>query len=469
MQSIPNWTSESPADAVKSIFSWASPMPKPMPMLPVPKAGCLALGYEGGAVKPSLVLVNDNSTAEVLGWIATYTPDAFPLTQTVRVISADVYAICTSFDGEPQRPRHDFVWSSVLLGEMLSQGQTTSSVDKVPVSRALACFSYTVARASALYGDSVKVSRILLQRLQSLEQDSIFAKRALTVEALRYIWGFANEPIGHDSELSHTVSVVLAAIETSPRSAANEIPILREIGVDIRKMSSGPIEQRVLEFERSTQTLVKECARSKELYRQAPMFFAAFAFWVGGGTRHISLLEDFSGTFPSVYAWMGLFAGLAGPEAWDSKWLRGVSAVDRHVRMPFTLADPPTADLSWVEYQFVASQKYPVEWVKELPKLSARTLTVEVLPGASCQMRLSGNTSDTVEDRVESSVSQPERAIVKYDEMEQIKYAIEILSAVVAKPSAQQTDFFQNSATKKGAVSASVSPGRKRASSKSPK
>jgi hypothetical protein len=76
--------------------------------------------------------------------------------------------------------------------------------------------------------------------------------------------------------------------------------------------------------------------------------------------------------------------------------------------MPFAISDPPNSDLCWAEYEFIAAQKHPMEWIKELEKLSRKTLTVEISPGATCQLRLSeaaGNDS-----RLDKSAAAKKRA-----------------------------------------------------------
>ncbi|HCY16913.1 MAG: hypothetical protein A2Z93_04980 [Curvibacter sp. GWA2_64_110] len=379
-----------------------------------------------------------------MGWIATYAPEVFPITQAVRLLSLEDYQISTEFVARHKELNEDFIWSSVILGEMASQGQRPSSVDKMPVSRALGCFSYPMARTSMLYGGSERATEMLRQRLSVIENDMLFSKKAISVETLQPIWSLAEGGGQRPSEIADVVHVIMSALDPAgPRGIISDLELLK---IDVRKMSSGPIEQRVLEFENASLKLVQEASSSKQLRSRAPMYLAAFAFWVGQGTTHISLLEDFENTFPSIYAWTGLFAGLGGPTCWDSRWMRACTAVDRMIRAPFSLTDPPAVDLGWIEYQLIRDQNRPTEWVKELVKLTPRALTVEVLPGASCQMRLTEPDRDKHDEAVSPSVEMPQSLTQR--DVDSITLAVEILMDVVRNKDAhsarQQAQLFSD-------------------------
>src|SRR5690606_37821855 len=49
---------------------------------------------------------------------------------------------------------------------------------------------------------------------------------------------------------------------------------------------------------------------------------------------------------------------------------------------------PSIADVSWVEYEFVRDVPKPSEFLKHVARYSPRILSVEVLPGVVCHMRL---------------------------------------------------------------------------------
>ncbi|WP_131276940.1 hypothetical protein [Hylemonella gracilis] len=429
MQLKLHWTTEAPAELVRSLYSREGRRESLRSSESLPSTiGEFIVGYQDVTqVRPSLVIVREADAPELLGWIATYAPEAFPISQTARLLSLEDYGISDGSIALSRAVDEEFVWSSVILGEMASQGQRPSTVDKIPVSRAFGCLSYAVARTNLLYRGSKKAIEILRQRISEIENDKLFSRKPISIEVLQPIWSLAEGSGEQDFELSNAIHVIMSALDSAgPRGAISD---LEQLNVDVRKMSSGPIEQRVIEFERASLKLVQEASISSQLRSRTPMYLAAFAFWVGQGTTHISLLEDFENTFPSVYAWTGLFAGLGGPTCWDSRWMRAYKAVDRLVRVPFALTDPPVADLSWAEYQLIKNQNRPGEWVKELVKLNPRALTVELLAGAACQLRLSDLERERHEETV-NHASDVTNALNQRD-VDNIALAIEMLLDVV--------------------------------------
>jgi hypothetical protein len=394
MHSELSWTSASPGDVAKALFAPGVQYPMHGGAFNRPLAGQMAIGFAQGSSRPSLIVVAEQEAIELLAWVATYTPEAFPFTQTARVVSVRDWEISSKRDSAQRRAGPDLIWSSVILGELLSQGDSGSGIERAPIARAMSCFSFAMARAARLYEDSDAYGQVA-RRLEKLESASLFHRRTVSLKELLKVWrgidGTESPQVPH---LRETIKTVMAALDQSSLNhwirAGSEFERLE---VDISRMSSGPIEQRVIEFEHASASLLELCRTSPDYQERAPMYLAAFALWVGAGTSHISLLDEFSAQFPAVFAWFGLYAGLAGPAAWDGKWLRGASAVDRFIRAPFAVDDPPTADLSWLEYELISSQKHPAAWIQELPKLSPRALTVELFAGVTCQLRL-GETHD---------------------------------------------------------------------------
>jgi len=440
MPSVLNWITESTSDAVKSIFSRGTNSVRKL-SLDEPEVGHIALGFTSSTTqRASIAVVGEKDARETLAWVATYMPEAFPITQTIRVVGFEEFQICAGQQHQVSKPDHEFIWSSVILGEMLSQGHSRVAVDQLPISRAHGCYSFAVARVNSLYGSTRSISNFIGQRLRAVERDPMFAKRILHIDELVKIWSFADGLGFQEPSLHKTVSVVMSAIDAVDGPLFLDIPELTVLGVNIKKMSSGPIEQRVLEFERSAKALLDRCTIEKSYIERAPMYLAAFAFWVGSGTMHISLLDEFSDRFPSVNAWMGLFAGLAGPHAWDGKWLRGTSAIERLIRAPFSIVDPPTADLSWLEYLLISNQTHPEGWVKEIPKLSVRALSVELIAGATCQMRLAGGEAENSEEVANPEIQRKgmEQSALSPQDMQKIRSAIDVLASLVAQKGAQK-------------------------------
>ncbi|MES2841774.1 MAG: hypothetical protein V4794_15950 [Pseudomonadota bacterium] len=428
------------------------------------------MGYsENSAGGPNLALVNNSEAREVLAWVATYTPEAFPLSQVLRILPVEEYELLSSLTRKlSANTANTGTWASVVLGEIISQGDSFSYPDKAPISRSIACFSYAVARTSLLFRSDEEVFRTSIDRLHLLEKDKIFSGRKLGVHTLAPIWRVVQGNEWDQKNTHNTVRTIVAYaregnIDRSP------LPELEKLQIDVKKMSSGTIEQRVQEFENASVKLINSVGNQR-LFDATPMYLAGFAFWVGGGTSHITLLEEFSDAFPSVYSWLGLFAGLAGRSTWDSKWLRGVSTVERALKMPFALSDPPISDLCWTEYELIAAQRLPMEWVKELPKLSPKTLSVEVLPGAVCQMRLTGADSE-LQDARRSVPLKQQGVWLSIEEFAKLKVASDVIQSILAKDgsSKQQSLFERSGGSKEENSSTLVSRSKKRTAKQQPK
>lgn len=62
--------------------------------------------------------------------------------------------------------------------------------------------------------------------------------------------------------------------------------------------------------------------------------------------------------------------------------------IERQIRSRFDWSEYSGFDLSWVEYSWLASTFDGGEIFSELPKLMPRILSIEILPGSTCQFRL---------------------------------------------------------------------------------
>ncbi|CAN7202735.1 hypothetical protein [Caballeronia sp. LjRoot31] len=354
-------------------------------------AGTYAVGFpknrtENGA---AITIVRESEAAQLLAWVSTYAPECFPISQTSRVLGFDDWELAKKIKTERVYPGKDAIWPSVVLGEMLAQGDADFQVRNLPMSRAYACFSFTQARASMLYGSQAPAMASTVQRLRLVSRSGLFVKRLLPVDDLAPIWSFVDDQLPKAREISGVVRFVMAALDGNGSIGKLEVPSdYSRVALKIAEISSGSLEQRVIEFERAVIALQALAATDSTTHRLMPLHLAAFAVWVGSGSSHISLLDEFKARYPGSYAWFGLLAGLAGPKHWDREWIRASNSIERLLRASFSLQESPNFDLCWEEYRFIEGQREPVAWLKDLPKLYPKLLSVEIVPGATCQMRL---------------------------------------------------------------------------------
>lgn len=342
--------------------------------------------------RPQLVILNERVAQEVLAWLATYSPASFPITQSMRTLSTEDFEAVSSPTADARRDHEVGYWPCIVLGELLGQGEQFSTIESVALSRASACFSFTQARTEGIYGPMSSLASNCTQRLRTLESDRLFVRRSITVDDLTPIWKF-NYTHSPDNSIQGTLSNLVEYVVNGDLSDAPPSMLHRQLhhgfGFDAKALGTGTVEGRVRAYQNLTQSL--ERGRPAEI----AMFLAAAAMCVGNGTSHISLLEEFGRKVPAAYAWFGLFSAVAGPKGWDPSWNRAINSIGRILRHRFAITDPPGFDVSWVEYEFLRGVPKPSDFVRHVPKLFPKSLSVEVAPGATCQLRLVDDSTAT--------------------------------------------------------------------------
>lgn len=375
-------------DASSSVREPASQLREPI------ANGDIAVGYTNGAAEllmPALAVVNQQRAEDLFAWLATYSPEVFPISQYVRLLDNEEWThtgqvpASTRIDADP-------IWPSLILGELLAQGNSSDlRLTSLPLSRVPFCRSYTQARASALFRNNPAALRIAADRLEFLEKAENHLRNVNT-GVLRTTWALAEDAFTLDTFTRDLISVLSWTFERQreSRGAMPELPQeLRAVSLDLRKLASGPLEYRVEEFERAGSLLLAHAAAGNDAaHARLPALFAALALWVGSGTSHISLLAEVSSKIPATFAWFGAFAGVLGQASWHSDWTRTTAAIAKLLRSGFDVASTSTADLSWTEFAWLTSVGH-FELLSGVPRASARVLSVDVLPGAPAPFRLS--------------------------------------------------------------------------------
>lgn len=353
----------------------------------------LVVGYADSPTiaTPAIVGVIDESrSAELFSWLSTFAPEAFPISQSFRVVSLSDWDAGVSELSLRSLVAKDHIWPSLILGEIIGQGDREKSIASIPLSRVFASFTYAQARACLSYEKHPTLINECRNRLSLLESDTSFVKRAISVDSLSAMWDVANG--NGDNEYLEILRFVARTVDYGPREGLEPLPpVFQKLGLNHELIASDSIEQRVLEFER---VIVQLDSRKQQGFNPA-LALAALAILVGRSTTHITLLEEYAHEYPTAVCWFGLLAGMVGPTIWDEKWLRLSTSVERLLRATVSLTDPATADLCWIEYFWMRGLRQSSAWMRDTPKLYPRVLSVEILPGVSCQLRLrdSGQTA----------------------------------------------------------------------------
>lgn len=335
---------------------------------------------------PDLLVVSDSKAAEILAWVSTYSPESFPLSQFSRLVKYSDYQLIKNktVDSRTFWPRKDR-WASVVLGEILAQGDSDTPISNLPLSRAHAVFTTPIAK-SAIFHANDGVVDACIERLRLVEKDRDFVERSVSVDELIPIW----QKLGTFWDESYPIKKLMDLLPVS--NSEND---LFSSGLDLIQypdLLSDSVEKRVLAFRK----LIKEIPRALSQDRFNPLLpatLAMAAFFVGRSTSHVFLLKEISKDFPIVFVWFGVLAALMGPTFWDVSWSRAAMGIEKGFHSNFDWIDSSQADLSWVEYSWIRKVSKGNDSFAEIPKLLPKVLSLEIIPGAVCQLRLRGGPS----------------------------------------------------------------------------
>lgn len=359
---------------------------------------------------PCIFVVDDNFVAETLSWLKVYAPETSPLSQFGRVISADDWKRFGSRDEYQRQETREDRWASVIVGEALAQGDADVELPSLPLSRASSCFSTAIARVASVYGAD-EATHTCADRLRLIEADRRFVRRLVSVSDLLPIWALAGVRFREPLSAQDAVEVVLNTAEKyMPETfARGRVPAFASLR-DYPELGSDSIEERVLAFQKLSHKLIQ---RSEQGLRNGlpAALLAAAAFLVGRSTSHEFLVRRIGRVFPAAPVWFGLIAALTGVEAWDPDWTRATKIVERQIRARFDWADATGFDLCWPEFHWLARTFDGPDVFSSLPKLVPRAVSVEVLPGATCQFKLASVGSSEPDARASSIVSAREREL----------------------------------------------------------
>lgn len=374
----------------------------------------VALGYSDGGQRqteyypPSLIVVEDRSASEIFSWLKTYAPETSPLSQFSRVVSLTDWERfgqdrhCTESHG-----RREDRWACVVLGEVLAQGENDVELSALPLSWGAGCFSTAVARAAIVHSNDEATSTCV-ERLRALESDRRFVRRPVSIIDLMPVWAVAGSEIDDVSDPQKVAHLTLtAALKHAGEGGAGlRARALSAFGQE-SGLSSDSIEQRVIGFQRLVVQLDEFRETSSPLW--ANVMVAAGAFLVGRGTSHNFLLRRIAKRWPSAFPWFGVMAALAGPRSWDRDWSRATKGAERLLRSRFDWCGVTSADLCWAEYSWLANTFTGNEVFGELPKMLPRVLSIEIVPGAACQLRLAIDAGGSQRETDRSNQAEIER------------------------------------------------------------
>ena len=405
------WLSFERSDLPKALFGDAATGVRAWRMENALETGHgIAVGYaeeeeKGDAYSPpAIIVLDDRAAAETLSWLKTFAPETSPLSQFARVVS---HSDWERFGAErPFKPRtgtREDRWACVVLGELLAQGESGVEVTRLPLSWSASCFSTAVARSAILH-PTEDAARTSIERLLVLEEDPKFGRRQVAIASLEPVWASASLRAKEVLGVSEVVGVV---VNTMFQTANDTTPVHfrpSNLFAPQGDLMSDSVENRVVAFQKLASQIGDEVGeRTPTALEQA--IIAAGAFLVGRGSSHSFLLNRLSRRWSHAFTWFGLMVGLAGPRSWDGEWSRAAKGLERLLRARIDWCNTSGADLSWPEYLWLTKTFTGKQVFAELPKMMPKVLSVEILPGVACQLRLAADSGGGARD-----VNQRERA-----------------------------------------------------------
>lgn len=340
-----------------------------------------ALDYQ----PPAIFMLRDDTAAETFSWLRVYAKQIFPLSQFGRVINASEWKFFEPDGAEAGAAIRTDKWASIVLGEILAQGDGEIEIENVPISRAQASFSYAIARAQFLH-NVFAVTRECSSRLRSVASDPRVAKRIVSIDSLTPIWAAVSSRIGDVLDPIELVELTIQVVESSEGGKYSSS--LRNLIRAYPGFFSDSVEERVLAFQRLASELVANVPSAPGLASANGALLGLAAFLVGRSTSHAFLLRRVPNFAPSAFLWFGLVAAMSGARSWDNSWSRISKAIERQIRASFDWQDPASADVCWQEFKWLSDTFKGTQGFSDLARITPRTLTIEIVPGVVSQFRV---------------------------------------------------------------------------------
>lgn len=340
--------------------------------------------------KISLLVIGDDYVKDILSWIRVYAEELFPLSQYARVILYSDYKEiisreCDSFFNKLSIEE----LACIAVGEALAYSDSNIELKNMALSRMSSCYTLPIARVMYNY-DSNELLTVCKKRLNIITKDDRFFKRAISVEQLDDVLYFVRNykaTKNTEQDVYETIFTSIGYVFTNYSNHSNKnISTITEIKKELLSMNNDSIEERVISFNRITNYFID--IQSEDFANDVSILISAAAFLVGKSTSHLFLLNKIGKNFPIVFLWFGAMAALVENKAWDFSWLRVVKGAERLIMPTLILNDVSSADISWLEFSWMLDVSSNSENLNDLPKMLPRTLSVEVVPGATLHIRL---------------------------------------------------------------------------------
>lgn len=361
-----------------------------------PRSGEVTLVYPARLPRrPFLIVVPTSEHREILARVGTYGGDLAPLTQWVRVVSADWARRLLEDSIKPKVDDLAPAWVGATIGEILAHQAVDLS--SISMNWIYSTATFAVARSRMLWRDIKSSDRVA---------EDIVKARTLLRSDQTY------QPSGLQKIWMHLSDLDDASLRVSSRAVEDEL--IRRALVDIRSSGSlsqettslmaeevrdlkdlsiidtiGP-EDRVRLFDRLTGVMRENRDAVSESGIDILQFCLAYIVGrVGAGEANLDLIGDLRDKYPSVMVWAATLPALFRAFPWGRAFDGLGRLVLRELIAPLYPQDMPNADISLDELS--ATMNARVDY-KRLPFRTAQRAfaMVELMPGVGSAISFAG-------------------------------------------------------------------------------
>lgn len=368
-------------------YTWAS-----LSEAHIPPRGCLlgAWGADVGSPLPELLLVRDEDHADVVAWLGSYFAGLAPITQWCRILTVSQVERIASMRRVISLGRRLGAWTGATLAECSAQAGGAVNLKELPGSAATSTATYAAGRATAIWGEAVAYAE-LAHRHNELSQSLGLGARPVPADQLLPIWqvlaGGMEFTASADRRALEPIALLLnrafsveGHVDTAEfvQHMATEATDHYELP-DLADCARGPQNERVRALDRLAERLL-DGPRSPAI---AALLGLGASFVDPGASVLPELLRRHSQKLPMAPIWLGLFAGAWAPLRVFTDHQGLGRLVSKSLLSPTDIETRPACDIAYEELSRWLAPGKSSQRI-DVRGMSARTISVEILPGVTC-------------------------------------------------------------------------------------
>jgi hypothetical protein len=363
-----------------------------------PRSGEVTLLYSADTPgRPFLIVVPTAEQREILARIGTFGGDLAPITQWIRVVTADWARRLISGIIEPRMNELIPAWVGAIIGEILAHQE--SDLSSISMNWVHASATFAVARSHILWNDIRSADRVVgdVEKARSL----LRSDQIQHTDGLQKICGYLadlEEPpmrqISHAPE-DELIRKAMKEIRSTGTITQETIELLagevRDLK-DLAMLDAISPEDRVRLFDRLAGVLRESSGRTESIGSNLLQFSMGYIVGrIGAGEANLELIRDLRGSYPSMMVWAAALPALFRPFPWGHAFDGFGRLVLKELISPLHPEDMPNADVSLDE---LSATMNPKVGYKRLPFRTAQRnfALIELIPGVCSAVSLSGVT-----------------------------------------------------------------------------